>query len=398
MKYKDLFTSKLLMLSIGVFANGHLHSSQTEESAVNSSQICAATRAASSSNIQTANRKKNINAIDEYIQQFNTKSYPGFYFTGDFTYWIAKQDGLAYALTGLLQDATSTVSLQNQGKVYLPNSQWDPGFKVGIGYVLEENVWDLFLNWTWYNSNTHGHASGPNAFDDNTLFAEDLYSRFLFSVLQSSKVRWALSYNTLDFALGRLFAIGDSFSVKPFSGLRSAWIHQKFNIHGTGIDVNNPQFPPTNYMTNRFNFGSVGLRNGLSTVWYFNKYFSFFGDGSFSLLYGLTRNYVKLITASSAGQEDNINTRNFVHSLKTEFEFALGFRYELAYNKDRYHFSFDVAWEYLNWINMNRFYVPVSGTDPEPALAPPYQASGQFLRVNGDLGLMGFTTGFKFSF
>lgn len=382
MRYRILKIAQIFLISNGVGLGNYLHSNMPLE------HIAAISK-------NSVLQKDQLGA-DSVLGLFNDKNRAGLYVTGEFTYWIAQEDGLQYALSGLLFSILNPNPLSGTGSAYSPNAKWDPGFKVGLGYLEGNYLWDLFVHWTWYHTQAKGAVDHGFNFDANQLWPQVSIPRYGVTAFGSGTAQWNLEYNTLDFSLGREFSLGKYFGLKPFSGLRAAWVDQKYNIQINGGGVNQELWK------NKLDYKAVGLRSGLSSSWYFNKYLSLYNQASFSVLYGQLVDHVVGIRSLSFNGADNqtvANIRNSTHSVKSEMEISIGVRYETLYSRnDRYHFALDVAWEYLNWVNMNQFYIPVTGSDPFPAYYLTYQASGQFKRLNGDLGLMGFTLTTEFGF
>lgn len=346
---------------------------------------------------------QNVCCPDPLMTMFDGKNRSGFYSVGDFIYWRAEQDGMEYALSGLQTELFFFNVPAPDGKAFSPHFEWDPGFKVGIGYLNDCKEWDVFLNWTWYKTDADGsaRAADTSAFNEQELWAQFGIARFTVSQLTAASAHWNLHYNTLDCAIARQFAIGSRFSLKPFIGLRGAWIHQKYDIENVGFGVGNFE-----HIRNTMNLNGVGFRGGSSSSWYFAKGFSFFSDVGVSLIYGhISGRYKEIRTVNLgapvpvvANNQTVADVPNIDHTMKTGFEFALGFRYETQ-NCNRWNLAFDVAWEFLNWVSMNQFYVPVTGSDPFPTNFPSAgQNSGQFEHSDGDLGLMGLRVGAQFKY
>lgn len=347
---------------------------------------------------QAQSSKQKVN--DPLMDMFNARSHSGFYLIQDFIYWRAQEDGLEYAVQGLLYDSLSKQSISGTGKAFLPEFGWDPGFKLGMGYVDPAYEWDLFLNWTWYHTKADGTATDGSTFGNDQLWPQVVIPRFGVSALSSAYAEWNLHYNTLDFSFARQFCIGKFFGMNPFGGLRAAWIHQKYDVQNQGFDIDSGS-PNQEIYKNNLDFKGIGFRGGFSSSWYFSKHFSFFSDAAISLLYGRLVDHFKDIRSAALSHSENqtvANIEDTSHSMKSEVEIGVGFRYETVFYRDRFLFAFDVAWEYLNWLNMNQFFLPVTGNDPYPNKVTDYQISGQFERANGDLGMTGFRIGAKFAF
>lgn len=351
---------------------------------------------------QNTNAKQLQSPTHQIMEMFNSRSPSSFYVTSDFTYWIAIEDGLEYALNGI-QAFDEDTSLTGVGNTFTPNFQWDPGFKVGMGYTDPSYAWDLFVGWTWYRTVANASVNTDvSSFSNNDLiWAQFDIARYGIPSGQDASSKWSLHYNTLDFAIGRNFCIGKHLGFKPFTGLRAAWIGQKYNVHNIGLNLFPPN-PNEDRVKNNLHYTGVGFRGGCSTSWYFNKHFSFFSDASLSVLYGHLTDQFKILRSAAFNISENqivAHLENSTYSMKSEIEVGVGFRYETYYGKNQHFFALNVAWEYLNWINMNQFYIPVTGTDPFPqGPGKNYQKSGQFQRLNGDLGMTGFTLCAEFGF
>jgi hypothetical protein len=62
------------------------------------------------------------------------------FLTADFIYWTIRQDGMFYAVSGAGTGASG-------GKVHDLDWKWEPGFKVGLGFNLPHDGWDLFAEY-----------------------------------------------------------------------------------------------------------------------------------------------------------------------------------------------------------------------------------------------------------
>ncbi|MBS0603561.1 MAG: hypothetical protein JSS60_00835 [Verrucomicrobia bacterium] len=330
---------------------------------------------------------------------FNDKNFPGFYMGADFIYWKAEEEGLEYAVDGLLYNGPAVFNSEpSKGKIHTPHFEWEPGFKVQIGYCSDEWAWDTFLNWTWLHSDAEGKAKGPNAFNNKTVYSIWNPVYYYFGVSKSIESDWELHYNTLDWMLARAFCIGKHFSLKPMAGVRAAWIDQDYNLDYHGVAYPGAEM----HIRNDGDFKGAGVMGGISASWYFTRHFSFFGDAAFSLIYGHTEATVKVArTIGSTIDQTVVHFESELNSIKPEIEAGLGFRYETDVIRKRYHLALDVKWEYLNWFDMNPFLIPLTGTSPTQQTMPatiPVEWSGSYGHTRGNLGMMGLTVGAKFTF
>ncbi len=308
----------------------------------------------------------------------------GFFLTADFLYWIAHEEGLEYATTGVIGTAqTSSVA---QGSAQKLNFKWKPGFRVGLGWTLPNSYWDLSANWTWYHSTAKGSATS------STTTVNSLWPSLLAPVLSteqgalsSASANWRLCYNTIDFELGRSFYPNKHLAVRPHSGVRAAWINQRYsNVYNFA-----PAAASTVTRSLRNNYQAAGFKVGVDSLWSCNRYWGIFANSSMSLLGGnFSVRETDFASVPLSGIAENaISVRDKLFSVVPVFETAMGFHLTLAPNNRHYWFDLNAGWEYLVWFDQNQM-----------ALFTDSTANGTFIRERANLHLMGFTLNAKLHF
>ncbi len=290
--------------------------------------------------------------------------------TVDFIYWRSGMDGLAYATTG--NGANIAPANPGTGSVRHPDFGWDPGFKIGLGYNLGHDCWDIFAEYTYLR---------PSASDSVSNTAQTLVSLWSFdnvntTPLASARGSWDLDFNVVDLELGRNYFISRYLTLRPHFGLKGTWMCNDFAT--SNVDF------ADNTIVNRFTVGqdywAVGLRTGLDTVWYFNKYFGIFGDFALSAIWGefdVTRRE-RATTAGVITSQSNYN--NDFYSLKEVFEIVLGLQGDIWFSDDSFHLGFNAGWEMQYWPDQNQY----------------FKLSEE--AAHGDLFFMGLTLGVRFDF
>ena len=294
------------------------------------------------------------------------------FITADFIYWTSRMDGLGYAANGVgLAGPLTTGS----GTVKHPDFGWDPGFKVGLGYNLDHDCWDLFAEYTYLR---------PRDTDSTSTTVATLYPLWAgnFTVLQramaTARVSWDYDLNVIDLELGRNYFISRYLTLRPHFGLKGTWQDHEYRTRYTALNPNTFDYSRTSIDQD---YWGVGLRTGLDTVWYFNKYFGIFGDFALSALWGEFDVHRRDLAATNAGTIVNqTNIRNQFYSLKSVFEIALGLQADFWFSDDSFHLGLNAGWEMQYWPSQN-----------------------QFLRLleesaHGDLYFMGLTIGVRFDF
>lgn len=317
----------------------------------------------------------------------------GFYMTADFLYWIAHEEGLEYATTGIKGTGNTAASNVTRGSAKDPNFKWKPGFRVGIGWTLPNSYWDFGATWTWYHATAHGSTSHAAPTDTNPLFAS-LESPFAGSILGASSnlsaasAKWRLCYNVLDVELGRSFFPNKHLSVRPHGGVRGAWLNQKYSNQYTYADATDSAVLSRKL---RNNYHAAGFKTGVDSLWHFNRYFGIFANTSVSLLGGnfhIKENDTNTSNTDAAALNNTIiHTKDSLFGVAPVVETAMGFHFMIGPERRHYWFDLNAGWEYAVWFNQNQMPLYVDDI-----------ARGTFIRERGNLHLMGFTLNAKLHF
>ena len=209
-----------------------------------------------------------------------------FFFTGDFTWWKPRQDGMEYAVTEPTGTRLTTSTNPAQGKVYHSKSDYEPGFKVGVGLDFCDWGWDLYLNYTWFR--TENERSASATFPSGGLTLWDAY--WLATIkdgegpdtYQSANSKWKVQMNVLDLELGRKYWIGKHIMLRPHAGFKGVWnkqhLHNEYFISGGASLVTNPSGLYESEMKQSMKNDGLGIRAGMDAAWHFSRGFSFIGN------------------------------------------------------------------------------------------------------------------------
>lgn len=295
------------------------------------------------------------------------------FITGDLLIWQSHVNGLGYVIknrgAGLSDSSTKEL-----------HYNWDPGFRVGFGWNTPHDGWDLFANWTSYHNKATSYVStGSSSFLYPSLAAP------AFSLLAptSARAHWRLNLNMVDLELGREFFVSKWLTLRPFVGMRSAWIHQRMNVA-----YNQPAADEVFYVNMKNKYWGIGVRPGLNTQWGLGCGFSFYGNTSLSLLYGffdLDQDQYS-VTSVSIVDPDIDNDHSFRVG-RAIAEIQLGIRWEHMLANDHLHFSIQTGWENLMFFGQNQFDRFVNAT-----------TIGTFVSNQGDLTIQGYTLSMRMDF
>lgn len=288
--------------------------------------------------------------------------------TADFIYWKAHEENLEYAYDGQLF-----------GGVLSPGSskeldwRWDPGFKVGLGYLLD-SCWEFYLNFTWLYSRASGSASTP---PPGFLVQTFTSSTDIIIGRTFASEDWHLHYQTLDLELGYWLCWDSCVALRPNFGLRAAWTRDRSNIFYSTVDT---LFSDYDY---RQKFDGVGPRIGLNAHWNFCSHWSLFADGAFALLWG---NYdIHLLERNTAALITVLDTNHQFNALRSLTDLKIGLGWDRCFCDNDYHLIIQLAWENRVWFKHNEFQRFSSFT-------------GGYLNNDGDLSLYGVTLSARLEF
>jgi hypothetical protein len=303
------------------------------------------------------------------------------YTSGDFLYWHADQEGLDYAVTSSNPIFVDGSSLDG-GHLKKPNFNWKPGFRLGLGYNIPFDQWDLYFTWTRLETEANGHAAAPTGGGLASVWLP--LDTGTTGPITSARSHWHLSYDVIDLELGRSFFFTKALCGRPFLGLRGVWMNQRFDNQYSFSALS-----PAATADLRQSFHAPALRGGLNLNWRFTNSFSFVANASASLAYGKFNIKQDDDLPSSATPLPSVNVRDKFHSVKANVEAALGLQWETYFSKNRYHFALAAAYEYVDWFNQNQL------TNYQ------YDVSGgnTFVKhLKGDLSLQGLTLSARFDF
>ena len=293
---------------------------------------------------------KNINpsARPEVVKGSN------FYLTADFIYWRIVQDGLLFGTTGVRTERGTT--LNGKGSEHNPNFGWAPGFKVGMGYKLPHDDWDLFVKYTWIEScNNHNRATSNNGnLQEGTIIGTLNSQASHISAITEAQSNWSEHFNVIDLELARSFYVSQYLSLRPYGGLKFTWQTQRWRIEYQANDVGIDTFilPGTALSSQDHHTWGTGIRTGMDTNWFFNKNFSLFANTALS---GVWTSYdvdrEDTFTQNAKPPEKILNVNRTDSSVKAVIEFQLGLQGQWWLSKDTYHIAFSAAFEQQVWIN-----------------------------------------------
>ena len=188
-------------------------------------------------------------------------------------------------------NVTEEMDTLTQTSVIRVDNNWNPGVRTTLIMDPWDSDIDFKVSWTYYhNKSKINQTSSINIF---------------FGTFDSVKASLSLNYNVGDFEIGKSFYTQGNIMVRPFAGVRFAWLDQGHKVFLNGTETNNVSpsaggpatvavQTPTPWSINYDQrLWSVGPRIGLDSSWFKFWGLSLMGNISSSLLYGRTKQKLK---------------------------------------------------------------------------------------------------------
>ena len=294
---------------------------------------------------------------------------------GDLIYWNAHESGLAYAVVNEGSDTTLA-----DAQVKNLHGKWNWGFRVGVGYNMPHDGWDVNFTWLRFTDTSHKrvHAGTDDfIFPTMTAASDPLAEGF---ACNKAHGYWGLRLDQLDLDMGREFFVSKWLTLRPHFGVRSDWVKQKLDVDYDNFDL------ATNVVDvkSKDKWWGLGLEGGLDTQWGLGSGWSLFGDLTGAIIYGFHKTRFN-DTDSPGSTHDNVsNTYRISHPI---LDLQMGLRWDNMFGDDSYHLGVQVAWEHHVYFSQNQ--LPNFG-DPSNM--------GRFYTSQGDLTLQGWTFAARFDF
>ncbi len=222
---------------------------------------------------------------------------------------------------------------------YVPYD-WNWGGRVGVGYNLPHDGWDMLLNWSFLKS--RGAAS--TSFPDPSKEAGEIVPYGFLAAVPISKAtgQTNLSFDTLDFELGRSYFVGNWTIVRPFLGMRGVWADRSFNSRYEPLSSEGSLLPNIDISDY---FGSGGLLLGCKNQWGFGSGWSLFGDGSFALLYGKDNTHQRQPYVTTSKTPGTLLSKRSWWTMRSMLDLALGIRWDHLASNEKMRLRLQLAWE-----------------------------------------------------
>jgi len=303
-----------------------------------------------------------------------------------------------------------------------PRHEFEWGFKVGLGYVLPHDGWDIYANYTRFNG--HHHNCGSGDCEECCVCAPRLFfPTFLIPCMTvpcpnvtEACGKWKLRLNRLDLELGREFFVSKWLTMRPFVGFAGLILTQHLNVEYAGGNYVPQGHEYEHKMRNQFRGG--GLRGGFNTQWDFYKDWSLYGNLALNLLYGSfhikqhawdeIEVFTTIVEEGECGcveteviDDECASQKSLLYEAEKDFlicrpvlDLGIGLQWEHAFADDAFFLSFHAGWEQHFYWGQNQFVRFFNGSCTGSCCGTP----AAYSEPNADLSLAGWVFGARFDF
>lgn len=340
----------------------------------------------------------------------------------DAFYWNAHLDGMEYAIDSQVRNPgndtdTSGTQILNQlvnAKYLTPDFDWNWGFKAGLFYNSPCDGWDFGVLWTWYKGSASSHDEAERDDNHSLLPLWSSFAPYVGGVLFATDIEtcYNLKLNLIDLELGRQYWTSRYLSIRPFVGIRIAYIDQDFDIEQKGGSwTESGQSPLQNSLNNSVgldnDFKGAGLRSGLDSSWNFGCGWALYGNVAASLVYGKfsvehdewnREAGVQTGTANYA-KTKILETHESFRVSRAMLDLALGIQYSTQFCDCDYALAVRLSWEQHLFFHQNQMWRVVRINDDASTDSFPNQTGENvYHQRRGNLDTQGFTLTVKFEF
>lgn len=291
--------------------------------------------------------------------------------------WQPQEDGLDYVIRN--KNGTAFV---NNGKVERIDASWDIGFRLGFGYKVPNPEINLNLDWTRFHTSQSDSASAPTY---GGLYQIWTIPGSGLTAASNAKAKWRLNLDTIDLKMSSPFSPRSFLELRPFIGICTAWVNQRFNVTLDGGSSTTISNALVTYDKTRMknDYWGIGPKVGLETRWLFGCGLSLYGNVDGSILCGWF-DLDQSERVKVAGLNTELNyldiPNNHYYQPRSVLGFNLGLRWDRSFCQEAYHFTLQTGWENLIFFSQNQ--LMRFTTSSYPAINVPTQ---------GDLTLQGVT-------
>ncbi len=258
---------------------------------------------------------------------------------GSFLYYQPIEKNMDYAFFG-------SGGFNDERPVVYLDSNYQPGFKVGFGYIFHHDNWKMNFDYSRFN---FSHSEK----EDRAFWGSNLYPTWTTiertGNLISSYVTadWNLDFNILDLEIERAFYLGDRTVLTPFYGLKGGFINQKLNS-----DFKTVVFY-TGKINTKANSSLIGPKTGLNGKWELGAGFNIISSILAALMYQNSKVDFQEYDFRYSDTPLIVNNKSRLSQFISNIELSLGFSWSRFFNKKKKYIDLSAQYDFIYYSNQN---------------------------------------------
>lgn len=292
---------------------------------------------------------------------------PIFSLYGEWLYFKAIEDSLKYAQT-TPQNPTFTPKSHSVEQPF----DYTSGFRIGIGYRLPRNNWEISADWMQYH--TH-NPKGNKKSDDFGILAVMVIPTY--GIPQNSQVdsavgKWSLEVDSVDLKLNMPLHISKRFIMTPSGGVMAGLVNQKIDVrYGDFLIVQQGADTPQR-VVGKNNMWGIGPMIGLDAKFQFMDQLGLFFSGNLSALCGQFKLKTVYEDFLNAPEQSTLTISNKQNRVSLVEQMRAGIEWDWQIGKTGHKWmeiNISAGWEVQVWtrqlrLNMfDTFVDPSNGAD-----------------------------------
>lgn len=222
------------------------------------------------------------------------------------------------------------------------NFNWSRGFRGGVHYVTENDVWDTAFVWTYFPAESSpSHNTGAQIIIPN-FFSGYVSGNYFFG----ASLDWLLNMNMFDVSVSHPFKILPSVILQPAIGIKAGTIDQTIHATWNAIDY----VAKENLI---HNYSGIGPSLGVGAKWNIYEQFNLLANLSGAFLWGSwnvrdTYNRPSAFLVAPTTISTTMN-QSYLGTMMLDYLFGVEWRYQ-----GRSQVAIQLGYEMQYWLNQLR--------------------------------------------
>jgi hypothetical protein len=246
---------------------------------------------ADDSSIKNSDGRPLSKSGQQNVRNFNIPiNHPGYFGFAEFLWWQVNETALDYAThKNFATNPQETATALALGHVHTVSIDWNPGFRIGLGYRFDKDLWELGGVYTYYYTKGDDSVSCGECKSGNPALPSfiDMNVASNLGAVIAGKANFHFWYHIGDIEFAKPINLGKYTSCRFVVGPSMGFIQQHF--HTTSIDNTNTFSPcPAQQTKTRmdWNFKGAGIKVGIDSHWNVFDRFNFLFGAHLTALYG----------------------------------------------------------------------------------------------------------------